>query len=253
MIPVHNLKLGRKAIKTDSRTLRLAKYFTAALPPPPPSRDWSHGITSFGELMNDTLGDCTIAAVGHAIQVFTANASTEAYITDAEALQYYEKWDGYNPADPSTDQGGVCLDVLTNFRQQGFAGHKLLAFAAALPANAQHVQQAINLFGGVYIGLGLPTSAQNQVGKVWEVVPDDGTGNTTPGSWGGHCIFVCAYDTTGLTAITWGALQKMTWNFWNKYVDEAYALVSPDFIAAAGNAPNGFDLATLESDIVQIN
>src|SRR5271170_5227132 len=88
-------KLGRKAIKTDSRTLRLSRYFTAELPPPPKAVGWAHGIRQFGMLMNDTLGDCTIAGVGHAVQVLTANATKEAVITDDMALRYYESWDGY--------------------------------------------------------------------------------------------------------------------------------------------------------------
>jgi hypothetical protein len=45
----------------------------------------------------------------------------------------------------------------------------------------------------------------------------------------------------------------MTWAFWNVYVDEAYALVSPDWIGAKGKAPNGFALAALEADLVEIN
>jgi len=32
-------------------------------------RDWTKGITEWGMMMNDTLGDCTIAGVGHAVQV----------------------------------------------------------------------------------------------------------------------------------------------------------------------------------------
>jgi hypothetical protein len=51
-------------------------------------------------------------------------------IPDSTILDYYERWDGYNPADPGTDQGGVELDVLNDWRQQGFAGHQLEAFVA---------------------------------------------------------------------------------------------------------------------------
>jgi hypothetical protein len=243
-----NMKLGRKAVKTDSRTPRLARYFTSALPAPPPSQDWSKGITAWGMLMNDTLGDCTIAGVGHAVQVFSANAGTEASVTDAEALQYYEQWDGYDPGDPSTDQGGVELDVLTNWKNQGFAGHELSAFAAVTPISTVHVRQAIALCGGVYIGVELPISAQGQ--EVWDLV---GGPDGAAGSWGGHCVFVCGYDAIGVTCITWGALLKMTWAFWNAYVDECFALISPCFIAENGEAPNGFNLAQLLQDVAQIN
>ena len=244
-------KLGRKAIKTDSRTLRLSKYFTAALPPPPKAVGWAHGIRQYGMLGNDVLGDCTCAAVGHAVQILTANASVEAPVTDAEVLGIYENWCGYNPADPSTDQGGICLDVLNDWRQQGFAGHPLLAYATALPANQIHIQQAITLFGGVYIGFNLPQYAlpgDGTIPPVWDVDPN--ADNTIIG---GHCVFVCAYSPYALTCVTWGQLQPMTWGFWNKYVDEAYALISPNWIEVSGKAPNGFNLAALESDLVLIN
>src|SRR5271170_8068747 len=100
------MRLGRKAIKTDSRTLRLAKYFTTALPAPPSSRDWSKGIASWGMMGNDVVGDCTCAAVGHALQVLSVNVGKEAAITNREVYAAYEEWCGYNPGDPSTDQGG---------------------------------------------------------------------------------------------------------------------------------------------------
>lgn len=244
-------KLGRKAIKMDSRTLRLARYLTPVLPAPAPSLDWTKGISSFGMMLNDRLGDCTIAALGHAIQVWTANTSAEITVPDKTILGGYENFCGYNPTDPSTDQGGIELDVLNDFKKLGFGGHSLLAFASVRPSNTRLVKQAIELFGGVYIGISLPVSAQSQT--VWDVVKDNGSGNTEPGSWGGHAVFVPKYTGTNkvltdLTCITWGGLQKMTAAFWRKYVDETYALLSPSWLAAAG-APNGFDLAQLEDDL----
>ncbi len=94
-------KLGRKAIKTDSRTLKLGKYLTPSLPTPPASADWTKGITSWGVMLNDTLGDCTIAGCGHAVQVWTANTGHEVTLPNATIEKYYEKWDGYkSPANP---------------------------------------------------------------------------------------------------------------------------------------------------------
>src|SRR5215469_7613863 len=124
-----NMKLGRKAIKTDSRTLMLGKYLTAKLPKPPAKADWTKGITSWGMMKNDTLGDCTIAGVAHAIQVWTANTGSIQTTPDSTVVEYYEKWDGYVAGDPSTDRGGIELDVLNDWKKNGFNGHKLAAFA----------------------------------------------------------------------------------------------------------------------------
>ena len=126
-----NLKLGKRPRRHDLRTLQMARYLTSALPAAPARVDYTHGITDWGMMMNDQLGCCTIAAVGHAVQTWTANAlGRELTVPDSAVLACYEKWDGYNPADPSTDQGGVELDVLNDWRQQGFDSQTLDAFVA---------------------------------------------------------------------------------------------------------------------------
>jgi hypothetical protein len=206
-------------------------------------------------MLNDRLGDCIIAdGPGHATQVWTLNA-TGTIVTppDSLILETYEKWCGYNPADPNTDQGGVELDVLNHWQKQGFAGQPLDAYAAIDLEQGPHpvipmmsVMDAIWLFGGAYIGVELPITAQNQ--EIWEVPLDPGL-QDEPGSWGGHAIYIVAYDQNTLTCITWGQLKKMTWAWFEKYCSEAYALVSKDWMEASGIAPSGFDLATLESDL----
>ena len=246
------MKLGRKAIKTDTRTLRMADYITPQLPPPPPSKDWTQGQTSWGMMLNDTLGDCTIAGVGHAVQVWALNAASSAAapetIADKTILSYYEKWDGYKPSDPSTDQGGIELDVLKDWKKSGFATHKLIAFVDPAVSNITEIQQSIALFGGVYIGLSLPLTAQTQ--DVWDVVPNGGA-NAKPGSWGGHCVFVPAYDANGFTCITWGAPKVMTLAFWNQYCDEAHTLLGQDWLTAKGS-PVGFNQQQLLADLNSI-
>jgi len=242
------MRLGRKAIKTDTRTLMFRDYLTPAQPAPPPTADWTKGIRSWGMMLNDTLGDCTIAAVGHAVQVWSANNSGVVTVPDPTVESYYEKWDGYVPGNPSTDAGGVELDVLNNWQKQGFAGKALLAFADPKPASLLEIHQSIALFGGVYIGLALPLTAQTQ--DVWDVVPNGGA-KARKGSWGGHCVFVPKYDQNGFTCITWGQLKTMTLAFWKKYCDEAHTLLGQDWLAAKG-APSGFNEAQLQADLKAI-
>ena len=242
-----NMKLGKKPAKKDPRTLRLGKYM-ADLPAPPASVTNSRNITDWGMFLNDTLGCCTISGVGHAIQVMVvsnilpASPSGIIHPSDDIILRYYEQWDGYNPADPSTDQGGVEIDVLNNWRQQGlrgFAGYQLLAYADPAPTNITHVKQAISLFGGVYIGVGMPDGWQSA--SVWDTNMGD------PNSWGGHAVFIPDYDAIGPTCITWGMLQKMTWAGFQQYVDEVHALIVPDWVP-----PVGFDLAALQGDLSSV-
>lgn len=238
------MKLGKKEPKKDLRTLRLARYFTTTLPAPPDSCAWSLMLPDWGMMANDALGDCTIAGCGHAIQTWTEVINQRITIPDADIIKYYSLWDGYVVGDPSTDNGGIELDVLNQWRQQGLNGHQLLAYAAVNPHDQIEVRQAIALFGGTYIGLSLPISAQNQ--DVWDVVQ---TSDGQPGSWGGHCVWCLAYDKDSITCVTWGVLKKMTWRFWENYCDEAYALLSPDFLNNQGIAPSNFDLSTLQADL----
>ncbi len=242
------MRLGRKAIKTDSRTLAFGDYLTPALPPPPPTADWTKDVTDWGAMLNDSLGDCTIAGAAHAVQVWTANAGQMVTIPNATVERYYELWDGYVPGNPATDAGGIELDVLNRWQKQGFAGNSLMAFVDPKPANLVQIRQSIALFGGVYIGLALPLTAQTQ--DVWDVAPRGGA-KAKPGSWGGHCVFVPKYDEHGFTCITWGQLKTMTLAFWNKYCDEAHTLLGQDWLAANA-APSGFDQAQLEADLKEI-
>jgi hypothetical protein len=251
MVSTQNKRLGRKAVLTDTRTMRLSKYFTATLPPPPPTCDWAKGGKTWGEMLNDQLGDCTIAGLGHAIQIWTINAEQEATVGDSQILAAYESWCGYNPEDPSTDQGGIELNVLKAFKAQGLAGHNLTAFAAVLPANQVHVEQAVNLFVGLYIGMDIPAYIMPDNGDVptlWNLSPQADNSII-----GGHCVYLTGYDQTGPKFISWGANYQMTWAYWAQFVDEAYALISKDFIAASGLSPAGFSLMDLETDLVNIS
>src|SRR5580692_6648399 len=40
-----------------------------------------------------------------------------------------------------------------------------------------------------------------------------------------------AYDSRNLYVVTWGAIKSMSWQFYCDYADEAYAIMSSDFLA----------------------
>jgi hypothetical protein len=245
---IATLKLGKLPVRTDVRTLALARYVDAAkLPPAPATLDLSHGVSDWPMYDNDRIGDCTIAAAGHMIEAWTEAAhGSVVEITDEAVLAAF---DHVKQVDPATGEAGaVELDVLTFWRKTGIGGHSIGAFARVAVHDQTLVRTGAFLFGGVYIGLALPLSAQQQ--DTW-----DWTGSLTgagkPGSWGGHAVDVVGYDADGLTFVTWGALKRMTWSFWEHYVDEAYCLLSEDFLSG-DRAPNGFDLAALKQDLALV-
>jgi hypothetical protein len=201
---------------------------------------------------NDQIGDCTCAAAGHLIMEWTANAGKKMVTpTDQQIVAAYSAITGYNPTTGANDNGAQEVDVLNYWRQTGIAGHKIGAFVSLEPSNHTHIMDSVYIFEGCYIGLQLPISAQAQTQnhQPWSVPPGGTTGDGKPGSWGGHAVPVVAYDARGVTVVTWGALQIMTWTFWEAYCDESYAILSTDYLNGKKQAQQGFDMAQLEADL----
>lgn len=249
-------KLGRVRSSHDGRDIMLVK-FLAAVQAPPTSIDYSAAVKTWPMLDNDKVGCCTISAQGHQIESWTANAQgKEAKITNAEVLTRYEQVSGYVPGDESTDVGANERDVLKLWQKEPLAGHSLTAFGqVTIPRgnlmDRQHFMQALWVLGGLYLGLDLPLTAQQQIedGKPWDV--ESGSKDAKPGSWGGHAVPAVAYSEAGVTVVTWGALQLMTWAFVSAYVSENWGLVSTDWLKS-GKSPGGFDLPTLEADLAAL-
>ena len=75
-------------------------------------------------------------------------------------------------------------------------------------------------------------------------------GNAAPNPNNGHCIPAVGYDERNLYVVTWGALKPMSWQFYDAYADEVFAVLSNDWInAKLGVAPSGFNLAALNQDL----
>jgi hypothetical protein len=242
-------RLGKLPVRHDRRTLKLEQY-AAALPPPPASCDLTNKMTQIGVMANDQIGDCTCAAAAHMIQAWTAEDGAQVIIPDAEVLKLYSAVGGYVPGDTSTDKGAIVLDVLNYWRKIGLDGHLLGGYAALQLKNHCEVMQSVYYFGAVYVGLGLPLSAQEQA--IWSVPPAGAQGAGEPGSWGGHAVPIVAYNVVGPICITWGQLLQMTWGFYDVYCEEAYACFSQDIVGSDDKSPEGFDSAQLQADLRKI-
>ena len=246
---------GKLAPKHNSRTLKLSKYLKSAtlLPAPPAKNYWEYRSIPakvWNMLANDSVGDCTAACVGHMIMMWLAHGGILITPTDAEILAFYSAVTGYNPADPSTDQGAAITDVLAKLQSDGITiggkVHKILAWAQIDQTNQVEVEQANYIFGGLDIGFNVPQSAldQNQAGQSWDVVANDG------GIVGGHSVPIFGYGSHGATCVTWGALQQMSWAFFKAYCDEVYVVITQDWLNQANSlTPSGFDLAALTADL----
>jgi len=249
-------KLGKLAPKPHPKALKLSRYITG-LPAPPAKvyREYKIPNQAWGMDANDKVGDCTCAAAAHMLMLVTSHTGTIVVPTTEQVLGLYSAVTGYDASQTlpdgsnPTDNGAAVSDVLEYWRTQGLAEHKILAWAQIDHKNLVQIKQAIWLFGAVDIGVNLPSSAMLQVqnNQPWDIVEPDG------GNDGGHCIPLFGYGSDGTTSVTWGALQQMSWDWYLKYCDEAYAVITPDwFDQVTQKTPSGFDIATLQSDLTRL-
>jgi hypothetical protein len=243
------VKLGKLRPKRSLKALPLSNYMKALSVTFPPVHAWERNI-AWGVLANDTIGDCTIAAALHLIMGWqaVANAGTPIQFTDQDAISLYSTITGYNPADPSTDQGAAETDVLNYWKTTGMNGHKIAGYTSLDVSNIEMIKAAVFLFGGVYLGFQVPN-------YIMSVAPG-GSWSQTPGAdttiVGGHAIYICGYGADGVTIVSWGQTFTFDWDFWTAYVDEGYALVSTDWVKKSGKAPSGLDLSALLADLTAV-
>jgi Domain of unknown function (DUF4214) len=233
-------KLGKLPFQPDPRiqTLTLGTVSTT-----PATVDWYSKVQTWPMDMNDRIGDCTIAAASHLIELWTTYGQlSPVNLSEQDVLAAYEAISGYNPANPASDTGCYEPAVLNYWMTNGIGGHKIRGWAAIDYTDENELRSAINVFGGVYLGVLLPKTAQGQA--IWDVVPDSGV-NGNPGSWGGHAVPVVGWDGTYYYVVTWGELMKVTPAFFAKYLEEAYVAISTDFLDSQGVDPRGLNIDQL--------
>ena len=239
-----NYRFGKHPPKVDYRTLRFRNYLTSAIAPPPASfnvldRVYANLKTSnpanlFPMDGNDTLGDCTIAALAHAITTYRGLLGHEKIMSRQAVVKLYEHLTG------GPDTGLNEFDVLNYWRQNKVSGDEILAYVSIDPKNHTHIQQAIQLFGGAYLGFQVQQNCVQEFDNHQPWTPGPLTNE-------GHAVYAVAYDANGVTVLTWGNTQQATWAWWDECVDEAYAILPPE-AKKPGFAP-GFNIAQLQTDL----
>ncbi len=242
-----NYRFGKRPPKVDYRTLRLKNYLSNELAEPLRSVNSLSRVYAALEISdptvlfpmdgNDTYGDCTIAALAHAVTTYRGLLGTIDIMTTQAVIKLYMHLTG------GIDSGLYELDVLNYWRQHRVAGDRIMAYASIDPKNHTHVQQAIQIFGGVYIGFQVQQNCAQQF---------DNHQPWTPGplTTDGHAVFAVAYDQAELTVLTWGNTQQATWSWWDECVDEAYAILPPE--AEDPDFAPGFNFPQLQSDLAAV-
>jgi len=252
-----HFKLGRLRRSYDPSIPHLSALVAGqTLPPPPAEVNYTQGMPSnLGMMLNDTLGDCTCAAVHHALQVWSFNANNGTMDTepDSDVEKLYVQACGYKPAQGGEGPGGNEQHVLKYLLKTGAptgptgaTRHKIAAFVEVDPRNTDDVKRTIADCGVAYIGFNVPQYIVPTTGQppaVWDVQ------TTNAAIVGGHAVVLAGYDPTGARVISWGQYYTMTWAFFAKYVDETYAIADPSWVSAKGTTPAGLTLAELETQM----
>lgn len=234
-------KGGRLPNDPSKPRLRIGPYLRATASTVPPRVDWLSNVKQWPMYANDKYGCCVWSCIGHQIQALTTYGQGNTIVVhEAALLNAYSAVTGFDPNKPNTDQGTVVQDALNYWRKIGIEGHQILAFAQVDHTRRAEVEAAINVFGNVHVGVNFPQSAMDQfdAGKDWELVARDG------GIIGGHAVPVGSYDeTTGFDGtVSWARQLRMSQAFWNAYVEEAWIVITKDWLNANGLSPEGVDL-----------
>lgn len=256
-------KLGRMPRTFDPTMPHMASVRMMArgssLPPIPNKQNWADALPDdLGMMLNDRLGCCTIAAAYHAMQVWSHNGR-DVVLTEPNnyVLDTYKDFAGYNGTS-ATDNGAIEQDILRQWLQKGVPiqegtennpnpGRSFIKSAMEVDVrNIDSVKRAIYDCGGVYIGFEVPAwlMEQAEIPQVWDAA---GQGNNQ--IVGGHAVFCPGYDNKGIDVISWGAKYRMTWDFFERYTDEAYAMVHPWWVRSTGMTPFGIPLDQLEAQM----
>jgi hypothetical protein len=198
---------------------------------------------------NDKFGDCTVAAAGHLFGATSTYAKgMEVTFSDSQITTGYEGvCPGFNPVTDANDNGAVISDVLAYMHNTGMAGHTASAYAQLRHTDQASLKLALYLFGSVYIGVNLPQSAENQFAQGLPWTYQRGSRIA-----GGHCVVIQKIDPrypNPYSVITWGAAERVEQPWMDTYLEEAWVVVTPDWLQSNLHTIDGLDIIALEQDM----
>jgi len=215
-------KLGKLDPRRPAGLHSLAFYQGNPLPAAPDSVI-TPNVPNWGVLGNDTHGDCTFAGIVHARMANAATLGlTETFPSDADVVNAYLSFTG------GADQGAVEADLLKFWQTNDLFGSKLAAFAPTDHADLDELRSVIASYGLVYIGVKLPVTFQQQFvqNQPWDLTGTPADNQIE----GGHCIILTGYDKDYAECITWGKVQKVSWRWLQSYMEESWALITPEIV-----------------------
>jgi hypothetical protein len=251
------MKLGRCPVAPErlAGAPQLVNHMHAAAPVPPvydttklPLRPGLYG--------NDQHSNCTAVGLANAARAAAARNGFQIAIGLPDVMAFYSASTGYVPTDPSTDQGGVELDVLgyqlrNGFRRAG-ADELVGAFATFDPSDRRTFAQAMVTCSSCYIGIDLAaadlTDTADDPSVVWDTVTP---GDQTPDPDNGHCVMTFGYTGLGGTDLvrigTWGIWKLATWQWVLSRTVESHVVIWRQLMPASGHTSDNLDYAGMHA------
>jgi hypothetical protein len=242
-------KYGKLPADPYKPAIRLSRSLTGVVPVHPPAADYLARLGNWQMLGNDAKGDCVAVTWANTRRLVTATLTDERYPSLADTLKVYATQNA-----GGADNGMVIQTLLGWLAKNAPPdGVKALGFAKVDHTNPDEVKAAIAIFGSVWTGIGVLQANETQFdsGQPWDYVsgsPDVG----------GHSIIVGGYGPPQGGAlggderfITWAAETSFTDAFWQKLVDECWAVIWPEHLGSKA-FQEGVDLAAFAADYTAI-
>ncbi len=230
------MRYGRLPAQFPGSVKDLTTYVAGPLPAPPSEATVPH--VAWGMLGNDRYGDCGVAGLEHAFEADAAIANeSESEPDDQQAIDYYLAYtDGQ-------DTGVVLSQYLAHVRAHGYYGHTVDSFAPVTVSDVPTLQSVVSLFGFAYTGITVTSSMEEAFGQGVPWTTSLAQGAVA----GGHCVPIVGFDDSFLYAVTWGGVQPISYPAWHLIADEAWAVLTGEFVQAGGDGH--VNLAALRADI----
>ena len=246
---MQNLRLGRKPARRLLSMPALGDFLDKAVTwPAVPAQGWEFAVnpSTWGMLGNDQYGCCGEAGILHLIQGQSSNTGNPLTATTAQALALYSAVTGFDPNDPSTDQGTVLTDLLTYIQKNGVEMNnstgkpvtvEVVGSASLDISSFAQLRYAAFTFGGTYLGINCPQ----------QCVDDTSNWNFSAGlpPAGGHCIPQEGEGAAGGKIVSWGMVIPCSTGFLLSYLEEGYVVITKAWLNAQGKSPTGLDLNSL--------
>lgn len=251
------MKYGRRPVQRLLSMPSLGDFLDkATVWPKVPPAGWENAVnpSAWGMLGNgpdpsnppscpDGVGDCAEAGILHLIQGQSANTGNPLTATTDQALALYSAITGFNPSDPSTDQGTVLTRLLSYIQVNGVemtdstgktVTVEIVGSASLDISSVAQMRYAGYTFGGNYLGINCPSQCESDLTN-WNFA------SGLPIA-GGHCIPQEGEGSLGGKIVSWDTVIRASTGFLLSYLEEAYIVITKAWLNAQGKSPTGLDL-----------